>query len=549
LNSPEEAGSKMRVRVYSLLVFCIASIGLCRAQETPRIVKTDGGARLLVDGKSFLIRGGELGNSSAGTAAQADAILPKVARLHVNTVLMPVAWEQTEPTEGSFDFSILDHWIETAREYHLHLVLLWFGSWKNGYSEYAPSWVKRDTHRFPRAIAVDGTETEILSTLGTETLKADTRAFAALMAHVKQKDTAQHTVLMVQVENEVGFLGRGRDRSAEANQLFACHVPDELVQGLRTRRDTLSPELRSHFEAKGGTWSEVFGDAADEVFMAWHYARFIGQVAAVGKQAYDLPMYLNAQLPAPQERAGEYPSGGPHPYYQDVYRVGAPAIDFYAPDIYWPDFAYWVGRYAAEGNPVFVPEARMDAAPFNALYAYGQAGAFGFSPFDIDGLQPSAEKAPAMAQTFGAVEDLEEMLIPGQAAGKTRGIVLHADSPRPTQTIALGGYLMEATLARTWPSRTLEAQDGAMLVIQTGADEFYITGRGLTVNFSRDTDVDSKLAGIASIERMKKIDGAWVAVERMNGDQSNQGRQLLMDANDVGIFRVKLYAVERISMR
>jgi beta-galactosidase GanA len=127
--------------------------------------------QLLVQGKPFLILGGELGNSSAGTSAQADTILPEMARLHLNTVLMPVAWEQVEPREGSFDFSILDHWIDVARQQNLHLVLLWFGSWKNAFSEYSPDWVKSDTKRFPRAKAADGTPLEILSTFGTDSAK------------------------------------------------------------------------------------------------------------------------------------------------------------------------------------------------------------------------------------------------------------------------------------------------------------------------------------------------------------------------------------------
>jgi beta-galactosidase GanA len=90
--------------------------------------------------------------------------------------------------------------------------------------------------------------------------------------------------------------------------------------------------------------------------MAWHYALFANQVAAAGKKEYALPMYMNAQLPAPFERAGEYPTGGPHPEYQAVYRAAAPSIDFYSPDIYWPDFEHWVERYQAAGNPVFVPK-------------------------------------------------------------------------------------------------------------------------------------------------------------------------------------------------
>ena len=311
-----------------VLAGCVLGALMVHAVEVPKIAKSSSGGRLIVNGKPYLILGGELGNSAAGTAAQADSILPRVAQLHVNTVLMPVAWEQIEPVEGSFDFSILDHWIDIAREQHLHLVVLWFGSWKNGFSNYAPAWVKEDTKRFPRAVSADGTDLEILSTLGAETLKSDSRAFSALMKHIREKDQDQQTVLMAQVENEVGYLGRGRDRSAGANRLFQSPVPAELIHQLQSRRDSFSPELRAHFNAAGTSWAEVFGDAADEVFMAWNYAKYIEAVTEQGKQAYPLPMYVNCQLPAPGERAGEYPSGGPHPYYLEVYRVTAPSLDF-----------------------------------------------------------------------------------------------------------------------------------------------------------------------------------------------------------------------------
>ena len=180
-------------------------------------------------------------------AAQADSILPRMAKMHLNTVLMPVAWEQIEPKEGTYDFSILDHWTEVARQQHLHLVLLSFGSWKNGFSNYAPAWVKADTRRFPRAISAEGGELEILSTLGEETRKCDSRAFAAMMWHLRERDEAEQTILMAQVENEVGYLGRGRDRSAAANQMFAGAVPDELIKNLEANRATLSPELAAHF--------------------------------------------------------------------------------------------------------------------------------------------------------------------------------------------------------------------------------------------------------------------------------------------------------------
>jgi beta-galactosidase GanA len=321
-----------------MIVVMLLFAAVVEASELPQVRVENGASQLIVDGKPHLILGGELGNSSAGTAAQADDILPRLARMHFNTVLMPVAWEQIEPVEGQFDFSILDHWIDVATQSKVHLVLLWFGSWKNGFSSYAPAWVKADTKRFPRAIPAEGEPLEILSTFGVETLKSDSLAFGKLMTHVRERDTRDQTVLMVQVENEVGYLGRGRDRSPEADKQFKESVPNKLISGLNARRLSLSPELAAHFVPEGHPWTEVFGEAANEAFMAWKYASYIEKVTAAGKAEYALPMYVNAQLPAAMERAGEYPSGGPHPYYLEVYRVTAPSIDMYCPDIYWPEF-------------------------------------------------------------------------------------------------------------------------------------------------------------------------------------------------------------------
>jgi len=529
------------------------------AQSAPPAVRLHNGAsQLLVHEQPYLILGGELGNSSAGTAAEADTILPRLARLHFNTVLMPVAWDEIEPQEGRFDFTIPDHWIDVARQQHMHLVFLWFGAWKNAFSEYAPPWVLADTARFPRVISAEGQPLGILTPLGDQTARADAHAFASLLAHLRERDAAEQTVLMIQVENEVGYLALGgRDRSARANQLFNAPVPAPLLDYLRAHPAHLTPRLAADFHPDGRTWHDVFGTDADEIFMAWHYGLYVQQVAAAGKAAYPIPLYMNAQLPAPFELAGDYPSGGPHPDFQAVYRAAAPAIDFYAPDIYWSNFAEWIGRYQAAGNPVFVPEARLDVAPANALYTFGEARGFGFSPFAVDSLPDApanalpdaspdpahaASQSSAMSATYEMIAELSPQIVDAQERERIRALVLHDDNPRPSQTIALGGYLFRAALARTWPTRMLATTSGAMMVLETAPDDFLIAGSGLTVSFLRDPDTDNRIAGIASIEQLTYTEGKWTTARVLNGDQSDQGRALLMDAHTPTVFRVHLYA-------
>ena len=535
------------VRLSHILMLGVLWPAMTTAQEIPHLDRARGSAQLIVGGKPFVIFGGELGNSSAGTAEQADSILPRLARAHINTVLMPVAWEQLEPVEGKFDFTILDHWIEQARVQHLHLVFLWFGSWKNAFSSYTPAWVKRNPKRFPRAVAPDGHPYEILSTISKDNLDADANAFRALMRHLKKSDGQQETVLMVQVENEVGVLGGGRDHSAEADRLFDGPVPENLIPYLRAHQEWLSPEFGHKWDASGKKWHGVFGERAPEIFMAWNYARYIGQVVEAGKSEYPLPMFMNAQLPAPLERAGEYPSGGPHPENLEMYRAAAPAIDFYGPDIYWPNFEYWVQRYSEQDNPVFVPEARLDAGPFNAFYAYGEARAFGFSPFAVDSL-PDVEKGTddnknPLAQSYGVLEQLQDILPEAQREGRTRGLVLHASNARPTQTVPLGGYLFTAALTRSWPGRNLLQDDGAMIVLQTALDEFLIGGTALSITVSADEDERDGIAGIASIEEGARVNGKWTTQRRLNGDQDNQGRTISLPDHQCKLLRVKLYTI------
>jgi beta-galactosidase GanA len=296
----------------------------------PHLERRGAATQLIVDGSPFLALAGELHNNSATSLEYMKPIWPKLAPMHLNTVLAPVSWALLELTEGKFDFTLVDGLIRDARAQNLRLVLLWFGSWKNTWSSYAPDWVKRDFERFPRLQLQSGLGTERLTPLSEANCKADARAFARLMRRIREVDGDSHTVIMIQVENEVGGIPDARDHSPEANAAYDQAVPAELTDYLQKPLDTLDPDLREKWRKSAyrtsGTWEAVFGSGleTEDLFMAWHYARYMGKVAAAGKAEYAIPMFANAALIRPNYAPGQYNSGGPLPHSIDIWRAGAP---------------------------------------------------------------------------------------------------------------------------------------------------------------------------------------------------------------------------------
>jgi len=514
----------------------------------PHLEKHGTTMQLMVDSKPFLILGGELHNSSSSSLDYMKPLWPGLAALHLNTVLAPVSWELIEPEEGKFDFALVDGLIQGARQNHLHLVFLWFGSWKNSMSCYAPAWVKTNLLRFPRAETEDGKGLEILSPFSETSRDADARAFAALMRHVREVEGRQHTVIMVQVENEIGMIPDARDHSAIANQIFARPVPPELMEYLEQHKDTLTPELRKVWEDAGlktsGTWEEVFGpgQAAEEIFMAWYFARYTGAVAAAGKAEYPLPMYVNAALIRANFKPGQYPSAGPLPHLMDLWRAGAPQIDFLSPDIYFPNFAEWCEKYHRSGNPLFVPEARPDAV--NAFYAIGQYDALGFSPFGIEDEIPMGKAdLPLLAKSYEILAQLSPLILENRGEGTMASVWL--DESNRIQTVQLGNYTLKVAHDYTWPYSSGFHQTNAWprfggLIVSTGPDEYVIAGSGIIVTFTPNPPGDP-LAGIASIDEGTFVNGRWVPGRRLNGDEDHQGRHLRLPPGQFGIQRVRLY--------
>jgi beta-galactosidase GanA len=521
----------------------------------PHLAKQGTATQLVVDGAPFLILGGEIGNSS-GEADYLRPFWPTLQALNLNTLLAPVYWDLAEPGEGQFDFAQVDQLIRDARAHQTRLVLLWFASWKNSMSCYAPAWVKTDTRRFPRARDSAGRSLDILSPFAAANQHADARAFAALMRHLRETDGDHHTVVMMQVENEIGMIPEARDRSLLADELFAKSVPSALVEYLRRQDDRLAPELRARWLAQGrksaGPWEQVFGPgpATDEIFMAWHFASYAQEVASAGKAEYGLPMFANAALIRPGYLPGQYPSGGPLPHLVDVWRAAAPAIDFLSPDIYFPNFAEWCRRYTRSGNPLFIPEAQrgVDASVY-VMYAVGQHDAIGFAPFGIESTTGPA--ATSLAESYALLTGLAPFLLAHQGRGTMAGLLPESAEQRQPQQVNLGGYVLRVTYEQQ-PAPALA--EGAVvpaaspaptrwpaggLVIATGRDEFLFAGTGVTVTFASATE-DATI-GILSVEEGKFENGQWSHRRWLNGDQTHQGRHLRLEPGRFSVQRIRLY--------
>ncbi|HEX7857745.1 MAG TPA: DUF5597 domain-containing protein [Sphingobium sp.] len=504
---------------------------IAQAKELPRLQRNGHALQLMVDGAPYLMLSGELHNSSPSSPSYMAPIWDKLQRSHVRTVIGAASWELVEPVEGQFDFAAVDDQIRQAQAHGMKLVLIWFGGYKNAQSTYAPSWVRKDEARFPRAERDPTVKTKgigaflasnpSISVFGENLLHADARAFGALMRHIKQIDPNQ-TVIMMQVENEVGLLSDSRDRSAPAAASWNQPVPPALIDYLRRNRETLNPYLRDVWGRQGfresGNWAEIFGTdkAADEVFMSWAFGQYVERIAKVGSAEYALPMYTNAWL-GPQASApepGDYPSGGPVARMIDIWKAATPSLALLAPDIYIEDFAGVLAQYKRPDNAILIPEAKADAG--NLFVALGQFDAIGFSPFGI-------EDVPEDSDLFAAYKVLNAMkgeIAKAQADGRIRGFKIAKGG---FQKDSLGGYDFVvsgpvSTVGLFGAGTGSEAQavkNGYGLVINSGENEFLVVGRGINVQFTKP----GARVELDQVEEGTVQAGRWIAGRRMNGDE------------------------------
>lgn len=508
-------------------------------KSIPHIVRKGDLTELIVDGKPFIILGGEVHNSSASNINYMEPIWDRMVELNCNTVIAPVYWELIEPAEGCFDFSLVKYMIMKAREHGLKLVLLWFGTWKNSSSTYAPAWVKTNVERFTRVkfreekIIPDTFLTyEPISCFCEEACKADARAFSNLMKYLKQIDGDAHTVITVQVENELGLLGVARDYCSEAETLFYSEIPAELREYLINNGDNMVEEIRQSWISCGkkenGNWEDVFGDVAEEAFTSWYMAKYVDAVAAAGKKEYALPMYVNAWIVQyPGQKPGQYPSGGPVSRMLDIWKCSAHNIDFISPDIYLENFEEICASYTRNGNPLFIPEARRDKSTCaNLFYAVGHCDALCFSPFGIDsiGLEEGPEivgvvpeqileinkesAANLLSKSYSLLNAMMPVIVKYRGTGQMIGVIKGTEN---VKTLQLGDYILNITYS-------LSDAPGGGIIIAVTPNEYIIAGFNLKVDFRAIVNKPRRIDYLY-IEEGKYMGGKWIEGRRLNGDE------------------------------
>jgi beta-galactosidase GanA len=494
------------------------------SSQLPRIVQRDGRFALLVDGAPYLMLGAQVNNSSAWPETL-STVWPAIEYLHANTVEVPIYWEQFETAPGQYDDSVLNTLLGQAREHNVHLVLLWFGTWKNGSGHYTPAWIKLDNAKYPHVVNAKGQNVDSLSPHSKATLDADRTTFSVLMRRLKALDP-QHTVLMVQVENEAGTYGSVRDYSPAAQKLFAATVPDVLLKAMHK---------------PAGNWQQVFGADADEFFHAWSVAHYIDQVAAAGKAEYPLPFSVNVALRDPFHPGapGSYASGGPTDNVLAIWKAAAPSIDVIGPDIYMSEYAKYVkvlDLYARSDNAMFVPETGNNVSYARFFFAALGHGAIGFSPFGMDysGYVNYPLGAPKIEESqlepfamnyrlIGPmVREIAKLNFEGNLKAVSEDPAIHTQLLDFGEWKARVSYGLPQFGSGNEPPGNAKS-DGSALVAKLSQDEFLVTGFHSRVDFEVADSSAGKQRQFIRVEEGFYQDGVWHFRRVWNGDQTDYG--------------------------
>lgn len=511
-----------------------------------------------VNGKPFFSIGGQVNNSSAYTAESMKRAVIAAKKIGMNTIAAPVYWETLEREEGIYDFSQVHMLLETAREAELHLILLWFGTWKNGNSHYVPEWIKLDHERFFWAECADHTPVRALSPHCREACRADKAAFSSLCAFLAEKNK-DGTVIALQVENEPGIMGTPRDYGDEAEKLFRQSVPEQI----------------SDFIGRRGTWDDIFGFDSAEYFTTYFVARYIDEIAKEAKKILDLPLYTNVWLGEMHNRiAGiDYPAGGAVTKTIEIFRLAAPHLDTISPDIYLQDEETWssLNKTYQDGIhayyiPELLPSALASARMIQAVVKHGLCGAhyFGIDMFvEADGKQ--SEKFSEAADAMKILKDMKPFIEKYQGTDKLYAVAQFEGMSK--QYVDFGDFVGSVRFDDTNGDLLAKVTDKIMdnehvfnpgkkcrakgLICYDRHGTFYLAGNNYRLMLFPKNRIESMTSAVHSTdfqnqrcqpflsveEGYLEDDGKFCAVKRRNGDEADYGFWV---TSDVGVVRVRV---------
>jgi len=497
-------------------------------------------------GNPMLLLGLQAHNSSTGTPMIDRAI--RAVQLYGGNVLeAPIYWYAIEPRKDEYNMSLLRDLIDKTRAAGLKLIVLWFGTSKNGHPNYVPEYIKRDPATYRLVLGVGGVVMPALSPHCRATLERDRKAFCEVMAFLRDYDGEERTVVAVQIENEMGIGGTDRDYSDLGEADYALPVP-EAIRGV---------ELEDAGVCTGApTWRGTFGRHAHEAFSAWHHARFINEIAEAGRATYDIPLITNVWIGEMgiEEPGLNYNSGAAVGRVIDIWKIAAPALDLLCPDIYRPakrDFTRIARRYARPDNALFIPESAPTgvANAMNAIWAVAELGAIGICGFGAESAllndDTLSDDARTMAISMRAMAALAPLLIKYRGTGKVHAIL--QDEFADKQYLRLEHWHVEAKFISAGAMRGLSSttnmrdpanrrhleERGRAILIEAGEDEFFLAGAGVGLEFTRRPDPQdpnpyamllSRQAtqlNFLTVEEGHFEGDTWVVDFIRNGDESN----------------------------
>lgn len=525
-----------------------------------------------VNGKPYFSIGGQTNNSSTYDRASMQQALRGIEAMGMNTIAAPVYWEMIEERENVYCFDQIDMITEEARKRNLKVVLLWFGTWKNGASHYIPEWMKQDREKYRVCKNKSGYDTAIISPFCKEAEKKDAAAFSSIMKHVKEINGDQ-TILAVQVENEPGHLGTPRDYSELADSFYNGPVPEEITGWLR---ETKEGEIFRCWKEQGAktetNWKDTFGFRAPEIFSAYYICKYVEKVAEKGKRIYELPMYVNVWVEETGNRiAGiDYPSGGGTSFVLDLWKKFAPHIDCIAPDIYFEDFDTYqtiCAKYKRKDNALYIPESKASSRNGRHLlrmiedYQLSSVHCFAIdSIFDEKGM--IKEECLDFRDTISVIRSMKPLLEKYQGSGRIYAIAQY--DGMDSCFIDFGDYygrvyflnsITDEAYIHLDPAHNEEfyvPQTGKGLIVYEGEGSFYLAGRGYKLVLIKKSSLEEMADILGSYKQIAarnisylKVEegyfdekGKFVAVKKRNGDESDMG---LWVEPDIGVLHAKLW--------